>query len=128
MIPSYSDHAANERTFLAWVRTGVAVIAFGFVVEKLNRFVLTMAIANPSDGGRGVQLERLLGPLGRYDGLALILVGTALVVLAATRFVRTERMLDDQQLHSARNVRAELLLSAALALLVAAFGIYLVLA
>jgi uncharacterized membrane protein YidH (DUF202 family) len=70
----------------------------------------------------------LLGPLGHYDGLALILVGTALVVLAATRFVRTERMLDDQQLHSARNVRAELLLSAALALLVAAFGIYLVLA
>jgi putative membrane protein len=128
MIPSYSDHAANERTFLAWIRTGVAVIAFGFVVEKLNRFVLTMAIANPSDVGRRVHLEGLLGPFGHYDGLALILVGTALVVLVATRFVRTERMLDDQQLHSARNVRAELLLSAALALLVAAFGICLVLA
>jgi uncharacterized membrane protein YidH (DUF202 family) len=24
MVPSYSDHAANERTFLAWVRTGIA--------------------------------------------------------------------------------------------------------
>ena len=32
----YSDHAANERTFLAWVRTGIATIAFGFVVEKFN--------------------------------------------------------------------------------------------
>ena len=30
MIQGYADHAANERTFLAWVRTGVAVIAFGF--------------------------------------------------------------------------------------------------
>jgi Domain of unknown function (DUF202) len=30
MIRGYSDHAANERTFLAWLRTGIAVIAFGF--------------------------------------------------------------------------------------------------
>ena len=43
MIRGYSDHAANERTFLAWVRTGIAVIAFGFVIEKFNLFVLTMA-------------------------------------------------------------------------------------
>src|SRR5579884_2335842 len=28
-----SDHLANERTFLAWMRTGLATIAFGFVVE-----------------------------------------------------------------------------------------------
>ena len=46
VIHGYSDHAANERTFLAWVRTGVAVIAFGFVIEKFNLFVLTMAAAN----------------------------------------------------------------------------------
>src|SRR5258707_13898421 len=44
MIRGYSDHAANERTFLAWVRTGIAVIAFGFVIEKFNLFVLTMAM------------------------------------------------------------------------------------
>jgi hypothetical protein len=43
MIRGYSDHAANERTFLAWVRTGIAVIAFGFVIEKFNLFVLTIA-------------------------------------------------------------------------------------
>ena len=30
MIKRYSDHAANERTFLAWVRTAIAVMAFGF--------------------------------------------------------------------------------------------------
>jgi putative membrane protein len=40
MIEGYSDHAANERTFLAWVRTGVAVIAFGFVIEKFDLFLL----------------------------------------------------------------------------------------
>jgi hypothetical protein len=36
MIRGYTDHAANERTFLAWVRTGIAVIAFGFIIEKFN--------------------------------------------------------------------------------------------
>jgi putative membrane protein len=99
MIRGYGDHAANERTFLAWVRTAIAVIAFGFVIEKFNLFVLTVANANSLEAKHRLQLERLSGPLGRYDGLALILFGLVLVVIAATRFVRTERLLDDQETH-----------------------------
>jgi putative membrane protein len=34
MIPRFSDHAANERTYLAWVRTAIAVMAFGFLLER----------------------------------------------------------------------------------------------
>ena len=128
MIRGYSDHAANERTFLAWVRTGIAVIAFGFVIEKFNLFVLRMANANSLDAGRRLQLERLSGgPLGRYDGFALILLGIALVVVAATRVVRTGQLLDDPETHSVGGIRAELLLSAALALTVAGFSTYLAL-
>jgi putative membrane protein len=127
MISGYSDHAANERTFLAWVRTGIAVIAFGFVIEKFNLFVLTMASASSLDAGRRLQLERLSGSFGRYDGLALIFVGLALIAVAASRFVRTGRLLDDQETHSAGSVRAELFLSAALALIVAGFSAFLVL-
>jgi putative membrane protein len=51
----------------------------------------------------------------------------ALVVVAAARFVRTGRLLDDQETHSAAGVRAELILSAALALIVAGFSALLVL-
>jgi putative membrane protein len=85
MIRGYSDHAANERTFLAWVRTAIAVIAFGFVIEKFNLFVLTVANANSLDAERRLQLERLSGPLGRYDGLTLIVFGLVLVMIAAAR-------------------------------------------
>jgi putative membrane protein len=127
MIRGYSDHAANERTFLAWVRTGIAVMAFGFVIEKFNVFLLTVAAASSLDAGRRLQLERLSGPFGRYDGLALILVGTALIAIAAARFVRTGRLLDDQEMHSADTIRAELILSVTLALIVAGFSAYLVL-
>jgi putative membrane protein len=124
MIPGYSDHAANERTFLAWVRTGIAVMAFGFVIEKFNVFLLAMAGTSPLDAEHRLQLERLSGPLGRYEGLFLILVGIALVVVAATRFVRVERLLDDQETHPAGGVRAELILSVTLVLIVGGYSAY----
>jgi len=43
MIRRYSDHAANERTFLAWVRTAIAVMAFGFVIERFDLFLQAIA-------------------------------------------------------------------------------------
>jgi len=49
MIRDYGDHAANERTFLVWLRTSIAVIAFGFLIEKFNLFALTMANATSLD-------------------------------------------------------------------------------
>jgi putative membrane protein len=80
MIRAYSEHAANERTFLAWVRTGISVIAFGFLIEKFNLFIQAMAISTSAAATHRLQLERLSGPLGRYDGMALIFMGLALIV------------------------------------------------
>jgi putative membrane protein len=128
MIPDYRDHAANERTFLAWVRTGVAIIALGFVIEKFNLFVLTILDAIPEGSLRRAQLERLSGSLGRYGGVALVVSGLALIVVSTFRFARTERMLDDRQSYPAASVgRIELTLLALLVLIVAGFGAYLAL-
>jgi putative membrane protein len=124
MIRGYTDHAANERTFLAWVRTGIAVIAFGFVIEKFNLFILAIASATSLDAGRRLQLERLSGPFGRYDGLVTIVLGLVLILVATVRFVRIGRQLDDDVAHSTASVRGELFLSAALTLLVVALGAY----
>ena len=57
MIRSYTDHAANERTFLAWLRTGVAVIAFGFLMERFDLFIRTMADAASVEAVRRLQTE-----------------------------------------------------------------------
>lgn len=127
MIQGFSDHAANERTFLAWVRTGIAVIAFGFVIERFDLFVLALISGNSLDPVHRSQLARLLGPFSRYEGLVLILFGIALIILATARFVRIGRRLDDAAVHSVVNIRAELFVSAALALLVGGFSAYLVL-
>jgi inner membrane protein YidH len=127
MIRSYTDHAANERTFLAWVRTGIAVIAFGFVIEKFNLFVITIATADRAEAGHRLHLENVSGPLGQYGGLALVLIGLALIIVAAARFVRTQRLLDDPDIHPATSVRAELIFSVILAVVATGFGAYLVL-
>lgn len=125
MIGGYSDHAANERTFLAWVRTGIAVIAFGFVIEKFNLFLLTIARAALGDELHRTQLGQLSGRVGRYDGLVLIFGGVALIVLATVRFLRTTSLLDDAAMHSASSVRTELILSAALVLVITSYSLYL---
>ncbi len=122
MIEGYSDHAANERTFLAWVRTGVAVIAFGFVIEWFNLFLLSLANTAALDPARRLQLERLAGPSTHYEGLSLIVAGIAVLVVAAFRFVRTERLLADPEVHPRAGAGAEVILSAVLALVVAALG------
>ena len=123
MIQSFSDHAANERTFLAWVRTGIAIIALGFVIEKFNLFVLTLARTAGLD--KPLLLHRLGGSLGRYEGLAFIGGGIALIVLATARFARTTALIDDAETHRAKSVRAELIVSAILIVLIASYSLYL---
>jgi len=124
MINRYSDHAANERTFLAWVRTGIAVIAFGFVVEKFNLFVRTLAAVNVTGGAGHPQLEHFSGAFSHYDGLVLILVGIVIILASLVRFIRTGRLIDDDQAHSAGGVRTELTLAVVLALIVMSMIVY----
>jgi inner membrane protein YidH len=128
MIQGYSDYAANERTFLACVRTGVAVIAFGFVIEKFNIFVLSLLDAASLDPMQRLQLERLSGPSTHFQGLALIVVGIVLLVVATIRFVRTERLLAEPTAHPISGTRIGVLLSAALVVIVAGLGVLLALA
>jgi putative membrane protein len=117
MIKNFSDHAANERTFLAWVRTAIAVMAFGFIVEKFDLF---LEIAAPSLVGR-----TLLPPgqrMGNFAGLALIVMGTVMVAVAAVRFLVTERRIESEEVHRGSGSRFDI----ALALLLVMLGCFLV--
>ena len=124
MIRGYGDHAANERTFLAWVRTGIAVIAFGFLVEKFNIFI--RSLAGLATGPAAIRL-RIGGPLGRGEGLVLIIGGALLIAAATVRFIRTARLIEDEKTHAAGNIRAELVFSVLLLVGLAGFSAYLLL-
>jgi len=120
MIQNFSDHAANERTFLAWVRTAIAVMAFGFLVE---RFDLFMQVAARSVGGRAPQVP--LPAAGHVAGLVLIVAGVAMVVVSAGRFVFIARAIDSANLRMHFGSRFDIALAVMLGLLGCALFIYL---
>jgi putative membrane protein len=78
-----TDHMANERTYLAWVRTGIAVIALGFVVAK---FQLLIDELFPSAPSTSIHLSIIIG-------VALVTMGALLQVMALARFKRNQRMI-----------------------------------
>jgi len=121
MIRNFTEHSANERTFLAWIRTGIAVIAFGFVLEKFNLFILASTSTAASEVGRTIRTDQLAGPLGRYEGLALMLVGIILIAVAGVRFVRTTRLLDAAEPQEVSGVRTEVIIAVVLIVLVATY-------
>jgi putative membrane protein len=79
MINRFSDHAANERTFLAWIRTAIAVMAFGFLVERFDLFIrfASRGAAGASPPHSGV---------ANAVGLLFVTMGMATMVIAAVRF------------------------------------------
>ncbi len=86
MIERYGDQAANERTYLAWVRTGVAVMAFGFLVEKFDIFLIYIgkALHKKTGAHHGLQMAEVLG-------IGLVALGILMMVAASVSFVRTRR-------------------------------------
>jgi len=120
-IRNFSDHAANERTFLAWVRTSLAVTAFGFLVERFDLFLAIMA---PGALQQRISVHR--SEFGQVAGLVLIVAGVAMIVLATLRFARTAQRIDDEKAWPGTGSRLDIALAALLGLLGIALFLYLV--
>ena len=119
---SFTDHAANERTFLAWLRTAIAVVVFGFVVEKFNLFISAIGSTN-SELGKMIRVDRVLGPLGHYEGFALMVTGIILIIVSCFRFTRNKRMIDNADTVTSLGVRTEFVITVVLVLLVSIYCI-----
>ena len=120
MIKNFSDHAANERTFLAWVRTAIAVMAFGFLIE---RFDLFLQVAAPSLAGRS--LSALGQKFANAAGLAFIVLGTIMIIIAAARLFVTARKIDSDNIHLGAGTHLDIALAALLVLLGGSLFLYL---
>jgi putative membrane protein len=118
---NFTEYSANERTFLAWIRTAIAVIAFGFVLEKFNLFILALAASASAEVSRAIRTDRLSGPIGRYEGLAFMLTGVVLIGLGYWRFVRNEKMIEGAEPRQAAGIQAEIAVSVILVALVAVY-------
>jgi putative membrane protein len=86
-----TEHLANERTFLAWVRTSVSIMSLGFVVAKFGLWLRELGShLSPQVSAHGPGLS---GPIG----MGMIAFGGALALLAGWRFRVVNRQIDRGQ-------------------------------
>lgn len=80
------NHLANERTFLSWIRTGIALIGLGFVVARLGLFLRELA----GDTKPGVTNSLILGVI-------LILLGAAMNIYATRNYFKVYRQIEENR-------------------------------
>jgi putative membrane protein len=111
---------AAERTLLAWVRTGLSLMGFGFVVARFGLFLRELAAVRPD-------LPHSQGATSQWVGVVLVLLGTsALVYAAAEHRSTTARIARGEPLAAGRDWAGIVLagLLAVLGLFIAAYLLF----
>jgi putative membrane protein len=85
----FRDHAANERTLLAWIRTGIALMAFGFAIARFGLFLREISQAGPAPS----RVEHAVG--SGWFGVVLVVLGLITNLAAMTRYVRIRKALQE---------------------------------
>ncbi|CAF3343867.1 unnamed protein product [Rotaria socialis] len=103
---SFTDHLANERTFLAWIRTGLGIFAFGCAIARFG-------------GANDVQKTfkdsfHEIKPI--ISGLLLAFAGVILLFFSIYRFCRVNRQIMHRDLTAASQIREPLIAALALIL------------
>jgi uncharacterized membrane protein YidH (DUF202 family) len=113
-------HMANERTFLAWIRTSIGIMAFGFVVVKFALFIKQIASLLATSGFPQAHVVQPPHGYSSFFGIVLVGLGALMGVLAFIRYKRVEKQIDEDTYHSS------LILDIMLTLSVLSVGIFLV--
>lgn len=81
-----NEHMANERTFLSWVRTGIGIMVFGFVIVKFSLFVNQLPDSFHESGipKNGFTI---------FLGIALVLTGALTILLSYWKYKQTHKLL-----------------------------------
>ena len=108
------EHLANERTFLAWVRTSISIIVFGFVVAKFG-ITLRQFLRLQNQPGHNSTLSLAIG-------IGFMVMGVFMALVAMIRYRLTLRRLETNQFQPARGIIVFLgLLTAIFGLILAAY-------
>lgn len=113
-------HMANERTFLAWIRTSIGIMAFGFVVEKFALFIRQISYFLGKAGLPETPMPPASHGYSKIFGILLVGLGALLGVLAFVRYKKVEKEIDED------TYQPSLLLDTLLVIAILAVGVFLV--
>jgi putative membrane protein len=82
-----SEHLANERTILAWLRTAIAVMTLGIAINRFSLFLLEFSRVVP--GGRTVNIH------AEELGIGLVALGVLVMLGAIWHYLRVARMIEE---------------------------------
>ena len=117
--PNATDYLAAERTFLAWIRTGLALMGFGFVVARFGLFLQQIRIVAPS-------LQTRTYGLSIWFGTALIVVGVIVDIFAAWHHVQLVHQLNRGETDFTQPSRGAIAVALFLAVIGIVMAIYLI--
>ena len=84
------QYLANQRTFLSWVRTSIALIGLGFAIERFSLFLQQFRlIANPDTTGNAASATA--HDYSALVGIGMIIVGTGLIVYALKNYLESNK-------------------------------------
>lgn len=113
-------YLAAERTLLAWIRTGIALMGFGFVVARFGLFLRELRFA------AGARMTASTGA-SLWAGVVLVLIGVTVNVSSTLRYVQTVRDLNSGKDFAGRPSLLGIGLAMSLAFVGVAVAVYLIL-
>ncbi len=89
-----SEHLANERTILAWVRTAIAIITLGIAINRFSLFLIEFAHMVP--GGRTANVH------AAEAGVGLVVVGVIVMLGGIWHYLDVARAIDEGNYRASR--------------------------
>ena len=107
---------AAERTLLAWNRTSLTLMAFGFVIERFGLFLHLLLPKQESSAGRGISF---------WVGIAFVLLGAYSAGAATVQYKKVLKALNPTDIPAGYNVNGGVITNLLVALLGLALVVYL---